>query len=424
VSERILFVDDDPRVLSALKRNLRRFELVTAVGPHEGLASLRSEGPFALVVTDMNMPDMSGVDFLKQVRRQSPDTVRVMLTGNSDQRTAMQAVNRGSIFRFLTKPCQPEDLLEALEAGLEQHRLVRAERELLEETLSGAVKVLTEILSISSSESFGRATRVRDMALAIAAEAECAAEWELEVAAMLAELGRVALPAELERKLDAQEELDEDERAILAAVPQTGSSLLANIPRLEGVAAIVREQGLTIAPLERSQSGQILALANSLVAREDAGAQGTEFFLGEGLRVLAAYEPALSTLPGAEDAPQPKALSAEAGTRQGTEFAPEVHALAQAELVAAAQRVVAQQLGSHSGVPQQEVDLEQLRVGDVLATPLFTADQRRLLREGHRITSIQLARIRNYDRVAGVLQPIAIVNRLWQAKEAARKARQ
>jgi len=86
----------------------------------------------------------------------------MMLTGNSDSKTAMDAVNDGRVFRFLTKPCPPPTLAPSLEAGLEQYRLLRAERELLENTLGGAVKVLTEILSLTDPATFDRSQKLKE----------------------------------------------------------------------------------------------------------------------------------------------------------------------------------------------------------------------------------------------------------------------
>ena len=132
MTKKILLVDDDPNILQGYQRQLRkRFELDTVLSGREGLEAVASDGPFAVIVSDMRMPGMDGVQFLTQVRETASDTVRMMLTGNSDQQTAMDAVNEGHIFRFLTKPCNTDTFAKALEAALEQYRLITAERELL-----------------------------------------------------------------------------------------------------------------------------------------------------------------------------------------------------------------------------------------------------------------------------------------------------
>ena len=130
MDERILFVDDDPNILEAYQRKLQHvLHVRTAQGPHLGLREIQEKGPFAVVVADMNMPLMNGVEFLKKVREIAPDTVRMMLTSNSDIKTAMDAVNEGAVFRFLTKPCPSTLMGDSLAAAIKQHRLITAEKE-------------------------------------------------------------------------------------------------------------------------------------------------------------------------------------------------------------------------------------------------------------------------------------------------------
>jgi serine phosphatase RsbU (regulator of sigma subunit) len=129
VSSRVLFVDDDPKVLAAFQRQLRKkVAIETVESGAEGLEVLRRNGPFSLVVTDYCMPSMNGIEFLGQARKISPETVRIMLTGSADLGAAIQAVNQGNIFRFLTKPCSPDNLLEAVHAGLNEYRRTHNER--------------------------------------------------------------------------------------------------------------------------------------------------------------------------------------------------------------------------------------------------------------------------------------------------------
>jgi signal transduction histidine kinase len=131
---KLLFVDDEPSVLEGLALHTRRkFQVSTATSGAEALQKMKQEGPFAIVVSDMRMPEMDGAAFLRQARRLAPDTIRMLLTGYADVESAMTAVNEGYIFRFLTKPCNPDALHAALSAAIEQRRLVSADRLLLEE---------------------------------------------------------------------------------------------------------------------------------------------------------------------------------------------------------------------------------------------------------------------------------------------------
>ena len=169
MTDRILYVDDEANALAAFQRQLRKdFRISTALGGEQALRIVDQHGPFAVVVCDMQMPEMNGVDLLAEVHRRSPETVRVMLTGNADQKTAIAAVNEGRIFRFLTKPCERNTLVKTLNAAIEQYRLVTAERQLLEETLNGATKLVTDVLSTIAPELFGHAVALRGPAGAIA----------------------------------------------------------------------------------------------------------------------------------------------------------------------------------------------------------------------------------------------------------------
>ena len=133
---KILFVDDEPQILKGFQRQLSDvFDVDIAVGGMEGIAKIENHGPYAVVVSDMHMPGLDGIQFLSKVKEHFPDTVRMMLTGHADVEVAMGAVNTGNIFRILTKPCTRENLCTSLNAGLDFYRLIRAEKELLEQTL-------------------------------------------------------------------------------------------------------------------------------------------------------------------------------------------------------------------------------------------------------------------------------------------------
>lgn len=124
MSERILLVDDEPFVLSGYRRGLgRQYDLDTAGSGAEALDKFRQQSePYAVVVSDMRMPEMDGVELLRQLSESHPNTVRIMLTGNAEQAAAIEAVNRGHVFKFLTKPCSSADLKQALEEALQHYR--------------------------------------------------------------------------------------------------------------------------------------------------------------------------------------------------------------------------------------------------------------------------------------------------------------
>src|ERR1035438_9523234 len=151
-AEKILLVDDDSNILEGYRRGLiREFLLETALGGEQALTLAAENGPYAVVVSDMRMPGMDGIQLLSRIKALSPDTIRVMLTGNTDTDTAINAINEGSIFRFLNKPCSKEVMAKTITAALMQYRLVTAEKHLLEQTLSGSLQVLTEVLDRKST---------------------------------------------------------------------------------------------------------------------------------------------------------------------------------------------------------------------------------------------------------------------------------
>ena len=243
MNKRVMFVDDEPNVLSAIRRALRgKLELTTCNDPLEALHILRADDPFAVIVSDMRMPGMDGVEFLSRAKEITPDSVRLMLTGNADQKTAVAAVNDGEVFKFLNKPCDPELLQKSLVSALRQYQLITAEKELLCHTLNGSIKVLAEVLSIVSPEAFGRTDRIRTKALEISARLDGSDTWELDTAASLCLLGCVGLRSELLEKVLSGEQLNRPERDEYMAHPLLSAELVTQIPRMEGVADILLYQ--------------------------------------------------------------------------------------------------------------------------------------------------------------------------------------
>jgi CheY-like chemotaxis protein len=209
MAEKVLLVDDEEQVLHGYHRVLhRRFELEVAMGGLQALQAMEQHGPFAVLVADMRMPGMSGLDLLQSAQALSPDTTRIMLTGNLDLQTAMDAINHGQVFRFLTKPCTPEHLTEAIQAGLRQHQLVVAEQELLQHTLMGSLQVFTDLLSGLDPEYYGRGRVLRERAVLLARALRFEPEWDLETAALLLPLGRLTLPPEFLARLKSGAPLD------------------------------------------------------------------------------------------------------------------------------------------------------------------------------------------------------------------------
>ncbi len=389
---KILFVDDQPSLLNAMARHFEsRFEVHTAIGGAIGLEAIE-ETAFAVVVSDMQMPGMNGIEFLQQVRERAPDTVRVMLTSNDDQQTAVEAVNEGAVFRFLNKPCQAEELERVLDLAVEQYHLVTAEKELLEGTLRGSIKLLTDILSMVAPKSFGRALIMQEYARVLAHELRLERAWELELAAMFSVVAYVTVPAETLARLGRGQALSQSEQAMLMRLPESASKLLENIPRMESVRRILyyhqkhfdgegfpddSVHGETI-PLE----SRLLKIIADLVRLEARGLDKAGAFAEMNGR-LGWYDPNL--LMGAEAA---------------------FGAL----------------LDDEGQVETQSVTVPGLRPGQRLLSNIEAENGMMLYHAGNLITEAIIERINNYHVVSGIREPIDVMIPVSDVGDAAEPA--
>jgi response regulator RpfG family c-di-GMP phosphodiesterase len=254
----VLCVDDDPRVVEGLSLHLRKeYRVLTALSGTQALERLKEAGGAAVVISDMRMPGMDGATLLKQVMQVYPDATRILLTGEPGRDSAVSAVNTAHVFRFLLKPCSPDQLKAAVEDGVIQHRLVIAERSVLKETLIGCIKALVDVLAITSPAAFGRASRVKRLAMELADKLDCHHFWQLEAAAMLSQIGYLSVPEDLVEKLHCGEALSPEERTQANRVPEVVNALLENIPRLEPVVQIVTALNWTDEQIARLGDGTI-----------------------------------------------------------------------------------------------------------------------------------------------------------------------
>ena len=248
---KVLIVDDDANILAAYARLLHQeFEVDTAEGGERGLDAMRTRGPYATVLCDMRMPGMSGARFLASARQSAPDTVRMLLTGHADLEAVLEAVNEGNIFRFLTKPCPKDALIAAIQAAAEQYQLIRSERDLLEKTLVGSIKVMADFLSASSPQAFSRSLQIAHFVRHIAGNFHFDFRWRLDTAATLSQLGCVTLDPELIQNAFAGAKLSPEDQARFNAHPEAAMRLLGGIPRLEHTAWMIGQQLMRVIPAQ------------------------------------------------------------------------------------------------------------------------------------------------------------------------------
>jgi response regulator RpfG family c-di-GMP phosphodiesterase len=325
---RILCVDDEPQILEGLSPHLRRhYELDTATSGLAALEMLAREPTVAVIMSDMRMPGMDGATFLARARQLAPDAVRMLLTGQADIDAAAAAINEGQIFRFLTKPCPPPTLLAAFGSAVEQHELITAERVLLEQTLHGSIKTLTDVLALVSPTSFGRATRIKQLVSDLAERLAIRERWQVEVAAMLSQLGCITLPAETAESVYYGRPLSADEQKLVDRLPALTEELLGNIPRLEAVREILKtypkpyrsDDSVQSDPRKRivAQGAQLLKVAVDFDALESSE--------------VASSSLAVDTLRGRVSQYAPEVLQALVAVRGG-EQASEVRELPASEL--------------------------------------------------------------------------------------------
>ncbi len=382
IEDRILFVDDDTNILEAYHRMLvGRLDVRTAEGGSRGLELIDKEGPFAVVISDLRMPKMDGIEFLAKVAETSPDSVRMMLTGNADLQTAIKAVNEGAIFRFLTKPCPADVLVKSLVAGINQHRLVTAEKELLEKTFSGSIKLLMDILTIVAPDAFSRASRFRDVVRKVAEELNLDNVWDIEMAWMLSHVGYVMMPEHLAEKQRTGEELTADETKMIEQIPNMVEKLLSNIPRLE-------------------TSAQIVARQNARYdSRGEIETQDKEIHVGaEILKVVA-------DIAQLESAKVPKNKLFETMRSRSGWYDPII--------LETAERVISSKTGAK--LVQVNVKVGELRIDDLLITDVYSTEGSLLIAAGTRVTEVYLERVKNFDRFIGVEEPI-VVKRLVKSR--------
>jgi CheY-like chemotaxis protein len=257
VSDPILFVDDDPLAIASFQRLYGQdVDVLATTSPEEGLAMLQHRGPFAVVVADMIMPKMDGIQFLTRAREISPETVRLVLTGHADVEAAINAVNEVNIFRFFVKPCAKSTLLKGLRDAIHQHRLLTAEKELLQNTLRGAIQVLVEVLSMVNPAAFSHSVRIRRYVQHLVKDLRLEESWRYEVAALMSQLGCVSLDSETVEAAYQGAELPADDAARFNKHPAVARELISQIPRLEAVGWMITHQNDALGNTLEKQAGE------------------------------------------------------------------------------------------------------------------------------------------------------------------------
>lgn len=377
MNNRVLLVDDDLDIISAFQRNLRKhFVIKTAINGIEALELIRDNPPFAVIISDYNMPIMTGIELLSAVRKVSPDTVRVMLTGFADLDTSMNAVNEGSVFRFLTKPVNTEILIKTIEDCIEQHRLITSEKELLDKTLKGTIKILVDILSVVKPIAFYQASQIRVIARNLGTEMMQKNLWEIEIAALLSQIGWVAVPEHIINKVERDEPLLDDEYKIFENHPDFAESIVKNIPRFEKISTALKYQN----------SNYDGSNSNDPTIRGENIPQISRI-----LKVAIDYYRLIDKGKDAVDAIKMMKLNA-------MQYDPQVLTCL----------MIINKMLPSKGFVIKSLPFRQLRIGMILADDIRDEDNYMLIAKGQEVTDVMLMRLINLSKIKNILEPIRV----------------
>ncbi len=388
-TDKVLLVDDDTNLLSAMRRQLHnKFAIDTAGSAAEGFALLKNSGPYAVIICDMQMPVCNGLQFLTKTMELAPHSIRLMLTGSLDQDTATRAINQAQVYRFLKKPYDSALLEAEINNALSTYRVQMAEKELLEKTLVGSVTVLVEIITAAHPREFQLAQRVREELNEVCHALNYDYSWTATMAALLLPLGMLLNTT------------SRPEPVTSAAIAEKSAALLRKIPRLAVVSDIITGVAL---PIGRShelpggeipQSSRLLRILYDLHTLEAIGKPRSL-----ALRML------MNTV-GVYDARILEELAAH--------YAP--HIVSYSEIKSEpAVRVPRLDL-TETATKEEELQLNmsimvsvsELLVGDELVEPMMAMDGSLLLDPGHIITEANLNRLNALVETRGIREPICI----------------
>lgn len=405
--KRILVVDDEPIVLTALRETLRLegYEVVATSDPVQAF-DLIQKTRFSVILTDQQMPVLTGLEFLSQAKQIQPDATRILITAVLSLNTVIDAINKGEIYRFIVKPWLREELLvtvrnavqryelicrnqalqtqalamnEQLSRQLvrleEQNRQLESLNQALEENLNRSVQLCLKTIETFYPVLGSRARRVLELCKAMADGAELSAEQRkiLEICAQLHDIGLLGVSRELIRKWQqAPESLAGPERSLVQLHPALGQELVGFVAELGQVGQVIRSHH------ERFDGDGY----PDRIAGENIP------WLARLLAVAVAY----ASFNGDNDAAvdMVKGLS-------GTAFDPD------------AVRVFLRSLPK-AVVPrnQREVLLSELRPGMTLASGIYTSNGLLLIPEGQVLNEPQIEKLKNHSRVGQISQVLTV----------------
>ena len=210
---------------------------------------------FPVVISDMRMPLIDGARFLKLAREHAPDTVRILLTGQSTLDDAVATVNDGQIFRFLLKPCATGDLITAIDAAVSHHHAAASRRLREEQLLDGVLHALTAMSAAVDPTARERGDRVRRSAVDLAAALKIKSGHEIGLACELLQLGAIGLPRDTLAQLASHRPVNAEQGAELERLPEAAAAFLSDIPRMGSAHMVLNHLAQPFAPTRPGSAG-------------------------------------------------------------------------------------------------------------------------------------------------------------------------
>ncbi len=366
----VLIVDDEEVVLVALRDTLARegYHVITATNGVEALARLK-EQVFSVVITDQQMPMLTGLEFLSQVKELQPDATRILITAVLNLSTVIDSINKGEIFRFIVKPWLREELLVTVKNAVQRHELI-CKNQMLQVATFAMNENLTKLNSSLEEQLEREADQNAELERLNLALRENL-ERSVELCLKTMETFHPTLGSH-KRWEESPTGLTEAENAVIEQHPVLGEELAGFVHPLKDVGAIIR------AHHERFDgTGYPDGLSGNRIP-----------WLGRLLAVAVAY--AESKLDGRGTVEAIK-------QGRGSAFDPEA--------VRAFLRCLPQ-----ATVPkrQREVKLSDLRPGMVLAQGIYTASGTLLVPDGQRLTGPFIDMLNNHHRIHPIAQSLLV----------------
>ncbi len=402
---KVLFIDDEVSILSALKRSLRnQFIDVSTTDSYLEALELVKQNDFSVVISDQRMPGMDGSELLEKIKELSPDSIRILLTGFADIHAAVEAINRGFIYKFIAKPWDDQNLFEVVQDAVERYELISENRRLqamtkqlnqsllgfnqtleqrvveetvavarlgeeLKQSLLGMVQVMAKMAESHSFLVGSHSKRVLKLCQMIGKDLGLTEEelYHLIIASSLHDIGKVCIDAFV---LEKQEKmLTDNEKDTIKKHVIHGESMLLMIPHMAPIAKIVRHhhERFNGTGYPDKLSGKDIPLASRIIA------------------VVDAYDNALNKRTSFESTTPEKSLNF-VKNLSGSHFDPAV-----VELLARHVRD-----GSTNDELELEVNTQDLKAGMVLSRDLVTVRGQLLLKKGNALQKNNLSQLINF----------------------------